>query len=839
MHCNSKGIKMGFKKNKTHGHIIRRTALATAVATVLGTIPLHQVVAEETDNKSATVDEVLVTVRKRQESLQEIPATVQALSEEFLEKSGAHNMEDFARFIPGVSFISYTPGSSDVIFRGITTGVTDFIADSGASVYLDESSVSLVGSQPDVRMVDIAGVQALAGPQGTLYGGSSQAGIMRIQTNKPDPSGFEAVVEGGYRNGSDSDSSYDLSAVVNIPLADNFAIRIVAEKAEDGGFIDNVFGHTPDGSSIYGDPLFYSHAAWGNVDNAHVVEDNWNSIEYTTARISARWEPNEDWTVTFSHADQSNEAHGENAYNPFVGDLQTIEFNPYIRKDDWNLSSLTIEADLGWAQLVSSTSFFKRDIHLVYDTTMYSKYYAAWGCYDSGAYAPAYCLGPSYSSDVLSIQDAPEHKDRFAQEIRLSHQGDDFDWLAGLYYEDGNDEWESHYGMPTNFDYQESIAFGYFTDLWGELPDDTDASWLSTDTTNWKQTAIFGEFTWHINDKTDLTIGGRYFKRDNDKQYLVYTPNTHRAADYAEGSDAAQIASGSDTDFVPKINLSYQLSDNKMLYALYTEGFRAGGTNRRRGDPERMAFPRIYKADKVANYEIGAKTQWLDNTLQLNMSLFHMAWSDFQLEVLEPSNQACTAEETVICDQPWQIVVANAGDAHTRGLQTEVAWVPAEGWEFGGNIQLLEAEVDEDFSAAGVTAGMELPNVPDVKGSAWLSHSWDVTFVQEGEMFFRAQYSYNGESNNILEATASDANPLLMNSSYSIVDLSLGLISHANGWEVKFYINNATDERAEYFHNTGLFEYPFSRTDEYSHYHRVYTNRPREYGVRFKYAWGD
>ncbi|MCP3669208.1 MAG: TonB-dependent receptor, partial [Gammaproteobacteria bacterium] len=316
--------------------------------------------------------------------------------------------------------------------------------------------------------------------------------------------------------GSDSDASYDFSAVFNIPLADNFAIRIVAEKAEDGGFIDNVFGHTPDGHSIWGHLL--ANTEWGTADNAHVAEENWNSIEYTTARFSARWEPNENWAVTFAHVNQSNDAHGENSYNPFVGDLQTIEFNPYIRKDDWNLSSLTIEADLGWAQLVSSTSFFKRDIDLEWDTTIYSKYYAiAWyNCYVGGAYNPRYCLGPNLSSDFLTKSVGPEYKDRFAQEIRLSNQGDDFDWLVGLYYEDGNDEWESHFGMPTNFDYQDSISLQYYEEEWGMALPEAYAPWLSTDATNWKQTAIFGEFTWHINDKTDLTMGGRYFKRDND-----------------------------------------------------------------------------------------------------------------------------------------------------------------------------------------------------------------------------------------------------------------------------------------------------------------------------------
>ncbi len=849
---------MSTNKNNAYKLNFKISAIAIAVATALGSTPYVQ--AEEAE-ESQGIEEVIVTVRKRQESLQDIPTTVQALSEEFIEELGAKNMEDYTRFIPGLTLISFNPGSSNIIFRGITTGLGDFIGQAGASVYMDETSLTSVGSQPDIRMIDIQGVQALAGPQGTIYGGSAQAGVMRIQTNKPDLSGFDASVDMGYRTGSESDASYDINAMLNIPINEQFAIRLVAEKAEDGGFVDNVFGYTPNYNSLWGEVL-------SEYDNADMVEENWNSTDYDTMRVSARWEPNDDWAITFTHHYQKNESHASNDYNPFVGDLQAVYFNKNHREDEWNLSALTIEADLGWAQLVSSTSFFKRDVNLSVDGsvyfrsyTMYCAYYAKY-CYGTqGRYTSAYTPG----SDITGVVEETEWKDRFTQEIRLSHHGDDYDWLLGLFYEDGNDDWDSVWMKPTSLPggFATSTAAGYWLDQHDHLdsyPEDPIATWLSTDRTTWTQVALFGEFTWHYDDKTDITVGGRYFQHDNDKYYLVYNPNNVRAPDYYEGSYATTVASGSDKDFVPKISISHKLSDSKMIYALYTEGFRPGGSNRKRGDPDRIVFDREFDPDKVANYEIGAKTRWAENTVQLNLSYFYMDWSDYQLEVVDPSKTACLdvsdPNYTDKCGQPWQKVVANMGDAHTQGLQTDVVWIPAEGWEVGGNFQLLEAETDTDVPIAGITAGLELPNVSELKSSAWVNRRWDVNFIPGGEMYFRGQYSYASESlNQIDSSNVYDTNPVLANDAFSIMDLSLGLISHENDWEVKFYINNVTDERAQYYNASGYGEYPFSSTGalgtagdgltpnpnaaQYDHYHRVYSNRPREYGIRFKMAWGD
>ncbi|MDG1709228.1 MAG: TonB-dependent receptor, partial [Emcibacteraceae bacterium] len=537
------------------------------------------------DNDSGGIETIIVTATKRAVNVQDIPSSVQAISGEALQEMGAHNAEDFMRFIPAVSFVSSTPGSNDIIFRGINIGLGSYIGQAAASMYLDEASLTSSGSQPDVRMVDIAGVEALSGPQGTLYGDSAQAGVLRITTNKPKFNEFEAILEAGMRTGKQSDRSWDVSGIFNIPLVeDKFAIRLVAERARDGGFISNVLGNTPDGHAYY----FYDNAVigyqfpdWGTVDNSHVVEENWNGVDYLTGRFSAKLNLNEDWDATFSFAHQENEINGgDGGYNPFVGDLQTVNFNKYFREDKWDMYSLVLEGDLGWAQLVSSTSFFKRTIDNSYDTTVYAKYYAAWACYSPDgiggdpAYA-RYCLGTEAGSDVLAASSYPEQQQKFAQEIRLSGQAGNVDWLVGAYLEDSSVKWDGDFDAPTNFDYQDSLSLAYFeNDLYpGETFPTAVAPWGSSDDTSWKQYAVFGESTWHIGEKLHLTMGARYFQRENSKFYKAFQPDTKLNPDFAPDLPAGQANKGKDRQFVPKVSLSYDVSEDSMIYALYTTGY--------------------------------------------------------------------------------------------------------------------------------------------------------------------------------------------------------------------------------------------------------------------------
>ena len=196
------------------------------------------------------LEEIIVTARKRPESAQDIPIAIQALSQDTLQAMGAQAMEDYARFTPSVNVVTYSASSSTIVFRGAITG-PGYIAQSTSSVYLDEISITTTGTQPGVRLVDVERVEALSGPQGTLYGSDAQAGTMRIVTNKPNPGQFESVLDGEVRGGDNSDLSYRGSMVFNIPLMDDtLALRLVGYNDYDGGFIDNVYGHTPDDGAL-------------------------------------------------------------------------------------------------------------------------------------------------------------------------------------------------------------------------------------------------------------------------------------------------------------------------------------------------------------------------------------------------------------------------------------------------------------------------------------------------------------------------------------------------------------------------------------------------------------
>ena len=220
------------------------TPVAGAITAAL--YPSIQAIAQDDVEDQGFLDEIIVTSTKREMNVQDIPATIQAITSETLKQMGAKNMEDYARFIPSVNVVSYGSGSSTIVFRGAITG-DSFIAQSTSSVYLDEMSVTNTGSQPDIRTIDIERVEALSGPQGTLYGSDAQAGTMRIVTNKPVMNEFEAIIDLEMRDSSPGEESYRSSLVLNIPLVeDKLAARLVGFSDKDGGFIDNVFGHTPD-----------------------------------------------------------------------------------------------------------------------------------------------------------------------------------------------------------------------------------------------------------------------------------------------------------------------------------------------------------------------------------------------------------------------------------------------------------------------------------------------------------------------------------------------------------------------------------------------------------------
>jgi outer membrane receptor protein involved in Fe transport len=860
------------------------STLAAAVTAALypGSSAVAQGAAQ--DAVEHALEEVIVTATKREVSIQDIPASIQAITQESLVAMGAKNMEDFTRFVPSVNVVTYGSGSSTVVFRGATTGTGG--AQATSSVYLDEISVSQAGSQPTIRAVDINRVEALSGPQGTLYGSDAQAGTLRILTNQPVMNEFEAIFDSELRNGSDSDPSYRASIVLNFPLVeDKLALRIVAFKDRDGGFIDNVYGHTNDWYGVdRSDPANnQARSGFGTSDNSASVEENWNEAEVMGARMHLLWEMNEDWAATLSYHHQEIDAGAGGEYDPFAGDLKTVKFTNEWREEDFDLFSLKVEGDLGFAQLIAAVSYWEREAYSVTDTTNYALYWASIYCgtYESDPldlpyyfanpdgsgviwWGP-YCLAPESESDFFATYLIPTKDDKLTVEVRLQGGGDTLEWLIGGYYEDSFDSYDNQFAMPTNGGhitstddslYADSIALQWNEFYFGGDYTGTTNAWDSSQDRDWTQKAIFGEVTWNINEDWRLTLGGRYFERETKLRYRLNRPGDieHNVGRYvATGDDLAYREAnngepyelvGDESQFVPKVSLAYNVNDDTMVYALYTEGVRQGGVNQIRGEP---TFGASYDSDIMANYEIGYRSTFANGRGRLNLTAYHMAWEEYQLRALDPSWETCPSGDpnekiAGVCGQPWQTLTQNLGDAHITGYNINVDYAANENWMLGFNYENMEAETDSahDFDEDGtpeITKGLRLPITPSYKAATWAEYSQPTNWFGANELFVRLQWSFTGDSVSTLQPFGLDeATPQWTNPAYDIGDLRVGLIG--DDWQVDFFLNNITDTRGQYTDDPSPGAYHGGNLAEgREHSRSFYTNRPREYGLRFTKRW--
>jgi len=882
------------------------TPVAGAIAAALA--PSHQVVAQDGEFQ---LEEIIVTATKRELSVQDIPASVQAIGQQELANMGAATQEDFARFMPGINIISYGASGSTVVFRGAITS-SGYIAASTSSVYLDELALTTTGEQPTIRMVDVARVEALAGPQGTLYGSDAQAGTLRIVTNKPKLNEFEAVFDGELEGGSESDASYRGSLVFNLPIVeDKMALRIAAYSDHEGGYIDNVLGYTADSSAFDGTKYVQKH---GTLSNAHAVEENWNDDKTQGWRAKLRWDMNDKWTATFGGMMQHVKRQGSgNSYNPYVGDLKTVKFLDGEYKQRFRAYDLLIEADLGFADLVASTNYYKYSEKDFSDITDYAHYWSHNYCFDSyylasglhsdqTAYAgmtfsevmpyyytnpatgyltlyPRYCQGVDQDSDFYSSYQGTDMAKKVSQEIRLQGQGERVDWIVGLYIEDTVDSWTAPFAVPVDginqeSTFQQSFSAKYYKFAQGaDFPTKATSSWYSDQRTLWDQTALFGEVQVSMTDDLVLTLGMRNYKRDNSSQYYVDHPGAvHSQADmvrgYPAGSDLEYrlannglppARAGSDSVFIPKISLKYDLNEDTMAYGLFTRGKRPGGVNRSRGNP---FFPNAYGPDIMDNTEAGIRSTFGDGRGRFNLTGYYMKWDEYQLEQVDPSNTPCdingavakvsgldavkTVSTAGICGQPWQNLVANTGQAHISGVNVDVQYALTENITFGLNYEKMEAMTDSNHDLNGtpdsfeVKKDMRLPLVPENKGSFWATWSKPANIAGAEYKYVRFQYSTQGGIINKLEQDAlnSSANPQHRVPGYQIMDIRAGL--QGEDWEIAAYINNLTDERANYTWFTGDFGWAqaSSKPGGRAHTIDVYTNRPREIGVRYMKRWG-
>ena len=775
---------------------IRRKLIVTSMATALGLVGTPVALGQQ-----ASLEEIIVTARQRAESSQDVPMTIQALSGDDIQKQGITTLEDFSRFVGNLSVQTTAPGQNTIVFRGVSDG-GGFLVDPTAAIYLDEQPMSMTSMAPDVYPVDIARVEALAGPQSTLFGASSQTGTIRVITNKPDASEFSADIGLGMSGVAKGDNGYDFDATVNIPVVkDKFAVRLSGFSAEDGGFIDSLLGTT----------VVDAYSGLGGLKtNVGNVENDINSVEWSGGRISARWLVSDDWTATLTSNFQEIIANGFNDMDDTVGDLETVKFYDEFRTDDWNQTSLVIEGDLGFAELTVAGSYYDRETFYQHDTQTYTAYFM----YTFGTY-----LGYAtydFGTDPIGYLTNDQKNESTTFEVRLTGGTDKVDWTVGAFYMDSDENWDFKSYVDGYANTPAFAAWAGYAAYYDMTIAPTDAWWYSDQTTSREDKAVFGEIDIKLTDRLSLLAGGRWYEVDREIEYFVEKP-------YGNPNLATPPRSASDDGFIPKFGLQYDLADNLMVWTVYSEGFRVGGTNRGRGIP---TLPVDYGSDIVENTEFGLKSTWNDGKLQVNATLYDMKWKDMQLEVTDPS---------FAIGEPWQAVVANLGDASISGADLDIKAVIGDNLQAGFNItKIFHAYVDapETFADSrfpdgqaplGLQSKSDLPLFADLSYSFYLEYTTPLELFDGGDAFMRFQHTFNGQS---LNSVADGANaPRQSQGDYRISDLVMGY--EMGDWKAQLSLSNITDERGVSFKDSSDFD-PF--------YGRNSDNivRPRNYSISLR-----
>lgn len=782
-------------------------------------------VAQEPVEEAAETDSnvILVTSQRREQDLQDVPISVQVLGTETLENLQIDSFEDYVKFLPSVSTQNLGgPFNQLVYMRGVASGGDGNHSASLPSVgtYLDEQPITTAQGNLNVHLYDIARVEALAGPQGTLFGASSQAGTVRIITNKPDIGGFDMsgaaevnLIDGGDFGGS-------LEGMVNLPLSDMAAVRVVGWYVRDGGFIDNVRG-------------IRTYPSSGEVDdNLALVEDNFNDVETYGARIALGIELDDNWTVTPALMAQRQSADGSFSFNPAVGDLDTQVYRDNFGEDEWYQASLTIEGRIGNFDLVYSGGYLERGIDALTDYSDYAYFYDTEAGY--GAYFVGDCpAADPFACPLVNPSQYFSSRDRFkkmSQELRVSTDiGDRLLVQTGLFWQRQSHDIQQRYQI-------DDINSGI------EVPGWPDTIWLTKQDRVDRDFAVFGEATFDITDQLALTGGLRYFRYNNTLIGFFgygagFSSNTGEARCFApattDGAPCTNLgvnlgggqvapARSKDDGLIHRLNLTWNATPDNMFYATWSRGFRPGGSNRRGGF--------AYGADFLTNYELGMKHTLADGMVRLNAAVFQLDWDNFQFSILGPNGLT---------------EIRNAAQARIRGFESDVTVMPDDNLSISAGVTFLDAKLTDNYCGAtdaqGVPittcanplapAGTPLPASPDFKGNMVVRYEWDMGTDLAAHVQLAGVYQTRIRT----ELQTADDALIGRQDPYGTLDFSFGVENGDSGWSLDAYVTNLTDSRGEAYLSTQCSTAICANPTNGIVYQTP--NQPRTFGLRFGYQY--
>src|SRR5882757_5939724 len=609
-----------------------RIGLAVAAALASVAAPRTPALAATADAAGGGLQEVVVTARKREENLQDVPISIDVFTHKDLQNLAITQFDDYAAKVPSISSISVAPGTQVFFMRGVPDGSNpNYAISSATGFFLDDSSLSWYGVQPDLHLYDIERIEVLNGPQGTTCGAGAMAGAVRFITNKPDPTAFSAGVDldggkidGGTHNGT-------IEGFVNLPIIPDWtALRISAYSDYHGGFINNLLT-----TRTWVNGAMSNNSAWAG--------KNYNTEKVTGARIALGQKFSEGWKASLTYSYQRQLTHGAWDEDPTIGGAMdylgnlvdgparplpantVVRFGPEFKQYYTKTLDFHLDGDVGIGDLVYASTYWAQDDRWVNEYSEYMQYLNQYESppntsFNASTQQAFNCLtdpfnGGGFSGCNPSVQyyDYINHTERWSNELRLqSKEGGRFHWLTGVYWEKTRDPYSNYYHMPglqtAGQQWLATTAYYYNS---GALPPKPDDWYSYVSRSDYLQTTEFVNLSFDITPRFHVEAGTVHFHS------TFSTYSGYGGFWYDPG--AATFSSGSSNKWNSKVGVSYKVLDSLLVYADAAQGFRDGGVNG--GLPSGCTdkgVPNKFEPDTLTNYEIGWKSTMLDNHLLWN-----------------------------------------------------------------------------------------------------------------------------------------------------------------------------------------------------------------------------
>jgi iron complex outermembrane recepter protein len=807
-----------------HGQALAEDAAAAAAGAAAPSAAAAAPAAPAPPSESNTLREVVVTSRKVAENLQDVPISINVFTQQDLKNLAIDKMDDYLQKVPSISYISTGPGTQLFVMRGVSDGSNPNYANtSSTGFFVDDMSMSYYGAQPDLHLYDIERIEILNGPQGTTFGAGSMSGAIRYITNKPDLHDFSAGIDLDAGQIQNAGRNYGYQGFVNLPLIDGvLGLRMSGFYDSNGGFINNqLVTRTWENGAVS------NNAQWaGNDYNTEVVEGG-------RVALKAQFSPG--WSALLTYGFQHQQTHGAWDEDPTLPPRTVERFGPESNLFETNMVDFHLEGDVGIGDLVFASTYWNQERRQQDEYSQYMQNYN----YGAGV-TPPYPPGPPYypgypgtqegytcASDPfyggtpfkdckppLQYYEYWDNPQRWSNELRLSSKpGGRFHWLAGLYWErTTNANYGEDYYIP-NLNYQGAafkwaLAY-YYTATSRTLPPGV---WYAyTETSHVLQTTEFANINFDVTDKLNVEAGIVHFHDDENyvTPLLAFTYEANTPSAYTQSSHKVD----------GKLGVNYKLTNDAMVYADWSQGFRPGGVNA--GLPSgpngcyAAGVPNAYTPDTLNNYEVGWKTTWAQNRLLWNGAAYYMDWKDLQALIYD----------ALVC--PTSSYNVNVGDARIYGAESNIDYHITDNLSLQASVNYTEASViSASTPAYDNYIGERLPFSP------YFSWSWNGRYERplgSGALHGYVQFdmSHKGDMYNGLNPDDKNTGlPRILQPSYTIMNLRLGLNPGGERWLAEFYITNLTDKNAIIYSNTGNFDL------------RETTNEPRVFGLRLSYRWG-